>query len=67
MEAIRISCAGYPTRRTFDDFLRRYGILAPHVLDGRYFLVILLTGFGVKFCNDLRKVLVIFALLLKND
>ncbi|XP_062166607.1 myosin-8-like [Alnus glutinosa] len=36
MEAIRISCAGYPTRKTFDDFLRRFGILAPDVLDGSY-------------------------------
>uniref|UniRef100_A0A2N9IDF7 Myosin motor domain-containing protein n=1 Tax=Fagus sylvatica TaxID=28930 RepID=A0A2N9IDF7_FAGSY len=36
MEAIRISCAGYPTRKTFDDFLRRFGILAPDVLNGSY-------------------------------
>ncbi|XXG61768.1 hypothetical protein AAC387_Pa05g0296 [Persea americana] len=34
MEAIRISCAGYPTRRTFCDFIDRFGILAPEVLDG---------------------------------
>ncbi|XP_042491849.1 myosin-6-like [Macadamia integrifolia] len=34
MEAIRISCAGYPTRRTFCEFLSRFGILAPQVLDG---------------------------------
>ncbi|KAL0920549.1 hypothetical protein M5K25_009691 [Dendrobium thyrsiflorum] len=34
MEAIRISCAGYPTRRTFDEFIDRFGILAPGVLDG---------------------------------
>ncbi|XP_043719718.1 myosin-6 isoform X1 [Telopea speciosissima] len=34
MEAIRISCAGYPTRRTFFEFLSRFGILAPQVLDG---------------------------------
>ncbi|KAM3708426.1 hypothetical protein ACB098_02G097000 [Castanea mollissima] len=36
MEAIRISCAGYPTRKTFDDFLRRFGILAADVLNGSY-------------------------------
>lgn len=36
MEAIRISCAGYPTRRTFSTFVDRFGILAPEVLDGRY-------------------------------
>ncbi|KAF5736685.1 myosin-6-like [Tripterygium wilfordii] len=35
MEAIRISCAGYPTRKPFDEFVGRFGILAPEVLDGR--------------------------------
>lgn len=35
MEAIRISCAGFPSRRTFDEFIGRFGILAPDVLDGR--------------------------------
>ncbi|KAK6940586.1 Dilute domain [Dillenia turbinata] len=34
MEAIRISCAGYPTRKTFLEFVDRFGILAPDVLDG---------------------------------
>ncbi|KAF3653588.1 Myosin-14 [Capsicum annuum] len=34
MEAIRISCAGYPTRRPFYEFLDRFGILSPEVLDG---------------------------------
>ncbi|CAN6563743.1 unnamed protein product [Malus baccata var. baccata] len=34
LEAIRISCAGYPTRRTFYDFLLRFGVLAPEVLEG---------------------------------
>ncbi|XP_071937819.1 myosin-6-like [Coffea arabica] len=34
MEAIRISCAGYPTRKPFYEFLDRFGILAPDVLDG---------------------------------
>ncbi|OWM83071.1 hypothetical protein CDL15_Pgr011753 [Punica granatum] len=34
LEAIRISCAGYPTRRTFYEFLLRFGVLAPEVLDG---------------------------------
>ncbi|KAI5680025.1 hypothetical protein M9H77_01252 [Catharanthus roseus] len=34
MEAIRISMAGYPTRRPFYEFLDRFGILAPEVLDG---------------------------------
>ncbi|CAN0906866.1 XI-K [Linum grandiflorum] len=36
LEAIRISCAGYPTRRTFYEFLIRFGLLAPEVLDGNY-------------------------------
>ncbi|KAL1547802.1 myosin-17-like [Salvia divinorum] len=34
LEAIRISCAGYPTRRTFDEFLLRFGVLAPEVFEG---------------------------------
>ncbi|XP_052211459.1 myosin-6-like isoform X2 [Diospyros lotus] len=34
MEAIRISCAGYPTRKPFLEFVDRFGILAPEVLDG---------------------------------
>ncbi|XP_048323404.2 myosin-12 isoform X1 [Ziziphus jujuba] len=34
LEAIRISCAGYPTKRAFDEFLDRFGMLAPDVLDG---------------------------------
>lgn len=38
MEAIRISCAGYPTRRSFYEFIDRFGILAPDVLPGRYVL-----------------------------
>ncbi|XP_047307898.1 myosin-17-like [Impatiens glandulifera] len=36
LEAIRISCAGYPTRRTFYEFLLRFGVLSPDVLDGNY-------------------------------
>lgn len=35
LEAIRISCAGFPTRRTFDEFIDRFGVLAPEVLGGR--------------------------------
>ncbi|KAG8389237.1 hypothetical protein BUALT_Bualt02G0208000 [Buddleja alternifolia] len=34
LEAIRISCAGYPTRKTFYEFLNRFGLLAPEVLEG---------------------------------
>jgi hypothetical protein len=37
MEAIRISCAGFPTRKPFVEFVDRFGLLAPEVLDGRYF------------------------------
>ncbi|KAG8636839.1 hypothetical protein MANES_15G047900v8 [Manihot esculenta] len=36
MEAIRISCAGYPTRKMFDEFVSRFGILGPDVLKGSY-------------------------------
>ncbi|KAL2463486.1 Myosin-6 [Forsythia ovata] len=32
MEAIRISCAGYPTRKTFDEFISRFKILEPSIL-----------------------------------
>ncbi|XP_056164217.1 myosin-9-like [Syzygium oleosum] len=35
MEANRISCAGYPTRRPFFEFVDQFGILAPEVLDRR--------------------------------
>ncbi|CAA0823906.1 Myosin-6 [Striga hermonthica] len=34
MEAIRISCAGYPTKRPFFEFVDRFGILSPEVLKG---------------------------------
>ncbi|KZV21513.1 myosin-6-like, partial [Dorcoceras hygrometricum] len=34
MEAIRISCAGYPTKRPFYEFVDRFGILSPEVLVG---------------------------------
>ncbi|XP_051143772.1 myosin-12-like isoform X2 [Andrographis paniculata] len=34
LEAIRISCAGYPTKRTFDEFIDRFGMLAPDVVEG---------------------------------
>uniref|UniRef100_F6HZH4 Myosin-11 n=1 Tax=Vitis vinifera TaxID=29760 RepID=F6HZH4_VITVI len=32
LEAIRISCAGYPTHRTFSEFVNRFHILSPEVL-----------------------------------
>ncbi|CAN0918399.1 XI-I [Linum grandiflorum] len=34
LEAVRISLAGYPTRRTYSDFVDRFGILTPEYLDG---------------------------------
>ncbi|GMH25775.1 hypothetical protein Nepgr_027618 [Nepenthes gracilis] len=36
LEAIRISCAGYPTRRTFFEFINRFKILAPEAVQGSY-------------------------------
>ncbi|KAJ4719701.1 Myosin [Melia azedarach] len=36
LEAIRISCAGYPTRRPFFEFINRFGLLAPESLEGNY-------------------------------
>ncbi|KVI07409.1 Dil domain-containing protein [Cynara cardunculus var. scolymus] len=32
LEAIRISCAGYPTRRAFFEFINRFGLLAPEAI-----------------------------------
>ncbi|XP_072980214.1 myosin-17-like isoform X3 [Typha angustifolia] len=36
LEAIRISCAGYPTRKTFREFIHRFKVLAPEFLEGNY-------------------------------
>ncbi|KAE9599821.1 putative myosin ATPase [Lupinus albus] len=36
LEAIRISLAGYPTRRTYSEFVDRYGVIAPEYMDGSY-------------------------------
>ncbi|KAF5738909.1 Myosin-J heavy chain [Tripterygium wilfordii] len=36
LEAIRVKCAGYPTHRTFAEFLTRFAILAPEILKGNY-------------------------------
>ncbi|XP_047339583.1 myosin-9-like [Impatiens glandulifera] len=34
LEAIRISCAGYPAQKTFLEFLNRFSFLAPEALEG---------------------------------
>ncbi|KAJ9545952.1 hypothetical protein OSB04_025659 [Centaurea solstitialis] len=36
LEAIRISCAGYPTRRAFFEFVNRFGLLAPEAVTEGY-------------------------------
>ncbi|XP_076945973.1 myosin-17-like [Bidens hawaiensis] len=36
LEAIRISCAGYPTDKGFADFVNRFGLLVPEVLSPNY-------------------------------
>ncbi|KAL6212224.1 hypothetical protein ACLB2K_017445 [Fragaria x ananassa] len=36
LEAVRISLAGYPTRRTYSEFVDRFGILAPEFIDATY-------------------------------
>ncbi|XP_020107085.1 protein OPAQUE1-like isoform X2 [Ananas comosus] len=36
LEAVRISLAGYPTRRTYSEFVDRFGILVPELMDGSY-------------------------------
>ncbi|KAF8098341.1 hypothetical protein N665_0268s0010 [Sinapis alba] len=34
LEAVRISVAGYPTRRNYSDFVDRFGLLTPEFMDG---------------------------------
>ncbi|KAG8635974.1 myosin-15 isoform X2 [Manihot esculenta] len=36
LEAVRISLAGYPTRRTYSEFVDRFGLLSPEYLNGSY-------------------------------
>ncbi|KAH9653102.1 Myosin-15 [Citrus sinensis] len=36
LEAVRISLAGYPTRRTYSDFVDRFGLLALEFMDESY-------------------------------
>ncbi|KAI4316463.1 hypothetical protein L6164_024441 [Bauhinia variegata] len=36
LEAVRISLAGYPTRRAYSEFVDRFGLLAPELMDGSY-------------------------------
>ncbi|XVF57182.1 hypothetical protein PTKIN_Ptkin06aG0183400 [Pterospermum kingtungense] len=36
LEAIRISMAGYPTRKPFFEFTNRFGLLNPEALEGNY-------------------------------
>ncbi|KAG2302442.1 hypothetical protein Bca52824_031093 [Brassica carinata] len=36
LEAIRISCAGFPTRKPFFEFVNRFGLLSPEALEGSY-------------------------------
>ncbi|GAB2275885.1 hypothetical protein Dimus_010629 [Dionaea muscipula] len=36
LEAVRISLAGYPTRRTYVEFVDRFGLLAPEIADTSY-------------------------------
>ncbi|KAL1315385.1 hypothetical protein HN51_042153 [Arachis hypogaea] len=36
LEAVRISLAGYPTRRTYSEFVDRFGLIGPELMDGSY-------------------------------
>uniref|UniRef100_A0A0E0K5W3 Myosin motor domain-containing protein n=1 Tax=Oryza punctata TaxID=4537 RepID=A0A0E0K5W3_ORYPU len=36
LEAVRISLAGYPTRRTYAEFVDRFGVLVPELMLGSY-------------------------------
>lgn len=38
LEAVRISLAGYPTRRTYAEFVDRFAVLVPELMIGRYVL-----------------------------
>nr|VDC74364.1 unnamed protein product [Brassica rapa] len=40
MEAIRISCAGFPTRKQFEEFLERFSVLAPEVSDNSVLILV---------------------------
>lgn len=60
MEAIRISCAGFPTRKTFDEFVTRFNILAPEVLCGRLITWFLLYAIIILY-NSFSVFLVVFA------
>lgn len=35
LEAVRISLAGYPTRKTYHEFVDRFGLLAMEIMEGR--------------------------------
>ncbi|KAK3021310.1 hypothetical protein RJ639_046881, partial [Escallonia herrerae] len=36
LEAVRISLAGYPTRKTYDEFVDRFGLIAMEIMDRSY-------------------------------
>ncbi|KAH7279110.1 hypothetical protein KP509_37G005700 [Ceratopteris richardii] len=36
LEAVRISCAGYPTRKEYNDFLCRFSFLVPDLIQGHF-------------------------------
>ncbi|KAK7352590.1 hypothetical protein VNO80_18014 [Phaseolus coccineus] len=36
LEAVRISLAGYPTRRIYSEFVDRFGLISPEFMDGSY-------------------------------
>ncbi|KAL1834519.1 hypothetical protein ACET3Z_004170 [Daucus carota] len=36
LEAVRISLAGYPTRKTYNEFVDRFGLLAMEIMEGCY-------------------------------
>jgi hypothetical protein len=48
LEAVRISLAGYPTRRTYAEFVDRFGVLVPELMLGRYLIYALCSWFGLS-------------------
>jgi len=48
LEAIRISLAGYPTRRTYSEFINRFGLLVPEHMDERLYANIIVEYFRMS-------------------
>jgi myosin-5 len=52
LEAVRISLAGYPTRRTYAEFVDRFAVLIPELMIGSYDEITLTKGILEKMKLD---------------